>query len=197
MSALRGLTPDAARRRLSERRDARLREAQLPVAVSVLAAYVRAGRSLRQAVADAAGDVPEPAARALREAAASIAVGAAPADALSALGDGADVAHLRAVVEMHARTGGDLVLLLDRMADVLRSREELRRAAAVATAQARATGRMVTAMPAFGIGALWLLDRPGFGLVAGSPLGWAAILGSAGLAAAGHMLIRRIAAVEP
>jgi Flp pilus assembly protein TadB len=58
MSALRGLTPDAARRRLSERRDARLREAQLPVAVSVLAAYVRAGRSLRQAVADAAGDVP-------------------------------------------------------------------------------------------------------------------------------------------
>jgi tight adherence protein B len=197
MSALRGLTPDAARRRLSERRDARLREAQLPVAVSVLAAYVRAGRSLRQAVADAAGDVPEPAARALREAAAAIAVGAAPADALSALGDGADVAHLRAVVEMHARTGGDLVLLLDRMADVLRSREELRRAAAVATAQARATGRMVTAMPAFGIGALWLLDRPGFGLVAGSPLGWAAILGSAGLAAAGHMLIRRIAAVEP
>jgi tight adherence protein B len=197
MSALRGLTPDAARRRLSERRDARLREAQLPVAVSVLAAYVRAGRSLRQAVADAAGDVPEPAARALREAAASIAVGAAPADALSALGDGADVAHLRAVVEMQARTGGDLVLLLDRMADVLRSREELRRAAAVATAQARATGRMVTAMPAFGIGALWLLDRPGFGLVAGSPLGWAAILGSAGLAAAGHMLIRRIAAVEP
>jgi tight adherence protein B len=197
MSALRGLTPDAARRRLSERRDARLREAQLPVAVSVLAAYVRAGRSLRQAVADAAGDVPEPAARALREAAAAIAVGAAPADALSALGGGADVAHLRAVVEMHARTGGDLVLLLDRMADVLRSREELRRAAAVATAQARATGRMVTAMPAFGIGALWLLDRPGFGLVAGSPLGWAAILGSAGLAAAGHMLIRRIAAVEP
>jgi tight adherence protein B len=197
MSALRGLTPDAARRRLSERRDARLREAQLPVAVSVLAAYVRAGRSLRQAVADAAGDVPEPAARALREAAAAIAVGAAPADALSALGDGADVAHLRAVVEMHARTGGDLVLLLDRMADVLRSREELRRSAAVATAQARATGRMVTAMPAFGIGALWLLDRPGFGLVAGSPLGWAAILGSAGLAAAGHVLIRRIAAVEP
>jgi tight adherence protein B len=197
MPALRCLTPDAARRLLAERRDARLRESQLPVTVSVLAAYVRAGRSLRQAVADAAGDVPEPAARALREAAASIAVGAPPAEALSALGDRADVAHLRAVVEMHARTGGDLVLLLDRMADVLRSREELRRAAAVATAQARATGRMVTAMPAFGIGALWLMDRPGFGLVAGSPLGWAAILGSAGLAAAGHLLISRIAAVEP
>jgi len=185
------------RRRLAARRDARLRTAQLPVTVSVLAAYVRAGRSLRQAVADAARDVPEPSASSLRAAAAAIAVGAPPAEALAALGADADVDHLRAVVEMQARTGGDLVLLLERMADVLRAREELRRAAAVATAQARATGRMVTAMPAFGIGALWLLDRPGFGLVVGSAAGWAAIAASVVLAAAGHVLIRRIAAVEP
>lgn len=193
---LRRLSPVDVRRRIAAGRAARLRRAQLPVAVSVIAAYVRAGRSLRQAVADAAGDVPEPSAAALREAAARIALGATPDEALAAFGADPDVAHLRAVVEMQARTGGDLVLLLERMADVLRSREELRRAASVATAQARATGRMVTGMPAFGVGALWLLDRPGFGLVLGSPLGWAALLGSAILAAAGHLLIRRIAAIE-
>lgn len=191
------MTGTDLRGRLAARRDARLRTAQLPVAVSVVAAYVRAGRSLRQAIADAARDVPEPSASSLRVAAAAIAVGAPPAEALAALGADPDVDHLRAVVEMQARTGGDLVLLLERMADVLRAREELRRAAAVATAQARATGRMVTAMPVFGIGALWLLDRPGFGLVVGSPAGWAAIAASAVLAAAGHVLIRRIAAVEP
>jgi tight adherence protein B len=191
------LTAVDVRARLAARRDARLRSSQLPVVVSVLAAYVRAGRSLRQAVADAAGDVPEPSAPSLRTAAAAIALGASPAEALAALGDDADVIHLRAVVEMQARTGGDLVLLLDRMADVLRSREALRRAAAVATAQARATGRMVTAMPAFGIVALWLLDRPGFGLVVGSAVGWAAIVASAVLAGVGHVLIRQIAAVEP
>jgi tight adherence protein B len=167
------------------------------VVVSVLAAYVRAGRSLRQAVSDAAVDVPEPSARSLREAAAAIAVGASPDEALAALGADPDVAHLRAVVEMQARTGGDLALLLDRMADLLRSREEQRRAAAVATAQARATGRMVTAMPVFGIGSLWLLDRPGLGLVMRSPIGWAALVVSALLAALGHVLIRRIAAVDP
>jgi tight adherence protein B len=148
-------------------------------------------------VADAAADLPEPSATALREAAARIAVGAPAGEALATLGSDADVAHLRAVVELQARTGGDLVLLLDRMADVLRSREELRRAAAVATAQARATGRMVTAMPAIGIAALWLLDRPGLELVLGSPLGWAALAGSALLAAMGHVLIRRIAAIDP
>jgi len=193
---LRRLSPTDVRRRIAAGRAARLRRAQLPVVVSVIAAYVRAGRSLRQAVADAAGDVPEPSAAALREAAARIALGAAPDEALAAFGADPDVAHLRAVVEMQARTGGDLVLLLERMADVMRSREELRRAASVATAQARATGRMVTGMPAFGVGALWLLDRPGFGLVLGSPLGWGALLGSAILAAAGHLLIRRIAAIE-
>jgi len=193
---LRRLSPADVRRRIAAGRAARLRRAQLPVVVSVIAAYVRAGRSLRQAVADAAGDVPEPSAAALREAAARIALGATPDEALAAFGADPDVAHLRAVVEMQARTGGDLVLLLERMADVLRSREELRRAASVATAQARATGRMVTGMPAFGVGALWLLDRPGFGLVLGSPLGWGALLGSAILAAAGHLLIRRIAAIE-
>jgi len=193
---LRRLSPVDVRRRIAAGRAARLRRAQLPVVVSVIAAYVRAGRSLRQAVADAAGDVPEPSAAALREAAARIALGATPDEALAAFGADPDVAHLRAVVEMQARTGGDLVLLLERMADVMRSREELRRAASVATAQARATGRMVTGMPAFGVGALWLLDRPGFGLVLGSPLGWGALLGSAILAAAGHLLIRRIAAIE-
>ena len=193
---LRRLSPADVRRRIAAGRAARLRRAQLPVVVSVIAAYVRAGRSLRQAVADAAGDVPEPSAAALREAAARIALGATPDEALAAFGADPDVAHLRAVVEMQARTGGDLVLLLERMADVLRSREELRRAASVATAQARATGRMVTGMPAFGVGALWLLDRPGFGLVLGSPLGWAALLGSTILAGAGHLLIRRIAAIE-
>jgi tight adherence protein B len=197
MPRLGALTPAGIRRRLAAHRTVQLRQAQLPVVTSVVAAYVRAGRSLRQAVADAVEDVPEPSAAALREAAAQIAVGAPPDEALAALGAGADVEHLRAVVEMQARTGGDLVLLLDRMADVLRAREELRRSSRVATAQARATGRMVTGMPAFGIGALWLLDRSGFGLVIGSPLGWAALLGSVALAAAGHVLIARIAAIEP
>jgi len=197
MPELRRLTPAELRRRVAERRHARALREQLPVVVSVLAAYVRAGRSLHQAVADAADDVPEPSAAALREAAARIAVGAPADEALEALGSNADAGHLRAVVDLQARTGGDLVLLLDRMAGVIRSREELRRAAAVATAQARATGRMVTAMPAFGIGALWLLDRHGLGLVLRSPLGWAALAGSGLLATVGHLLIRRIAAVEP
>jgi hypothetical protein len=52
-------------------------------------------------------------------------------------------------------------------------------------------------MPVFGVAALWLLDRPGFMLVVGSPLGWAALALSVALAALGHVLIARIASVDP
>jgi Flp pilus assembly protein TadB len=67
----------------------------------------------------------------------------------------------------------------------------------VVTAQARATGRIVTGMPGLGVGALYLADRPGFDLLVRSPLGWLALAASAGLAAVGHVLIRRLAEVDP
>jgi Flp pilus assembly protein TadB len=52
-------------------------------------------------------------------------------------------------------------------------------------------------MPALGVAALYLADRPGFDLLVRSPLGWAALTMSAGLAALGHVLIRRLSEVDP
>jgi tight adherence protein B len=187
----------AAAARFRARRQARMRAAQLPLAVEVLAAHVRAGRSLRQALADAAEDLPPPSAAAVAAAAAGVALGA-PADrALLALGDGRDVAYLAAAVRLHLRAGGDLALLLERTAELLHERAAQHRAAEVATAQARTTGRMVTAMPALAVAALFVADRPGFDLLVRSPLGWLSLAASAGLAAAGHALIARLARVDP
>jgi tight adherence protein B len=182
---------------LHRRRRERQRAAQLAVVVEILAAHVRAGRSLRQALADAVADVPEPAAGRVAEAAADAALGAPPDEALRALGASRDVAYLAAAVRLHTRSGGDLALLLERMAELLHERAAQRRAAEVATAQARATGRIVTAMPALGVAALYLVDRSGFDLLVRSPIGWVALAGSAGLAAAGHTLITRLSDVEP
>jgi tight adherence protein B len=192
-----GLIWAGVRDRRAGRRRRQALERQLPVVVTVLAAHLRAGRSLRHALAEAATDVPDPSATALSETAAAMALGAPVGAALAALGERDDVRHLRAAVAMQARAGGDLALLLDRIGELLREREAQRRAAAVATAQARATGRMVTGMPLLGIAALALLDRPGFDLLVAGPVGWAALAASAGLAAAGHALIARIAAVGP
>ena len=187
----------AAAGRIHARREERARAAQLPAAVEVLAAHVRAGRSLRHALADAAADLAEPIAAAVTAAAAEIALGAAPDDALRALGESRDVAYLAAAVHLHLRAGGDLALLLERTAELLHERAGQRRAAEVATAQARTTGRLVTGMPAMGVAALFLADRPGFDALVASPLGWLSLAVSAGMAAAGHVLIARLSAVDP
>ena len=180
-------------RRQAERASA----TQLAAVVEILAAHVRAGRSLRQALADAAQDLPEPAACRVAAAAADAALGTPAADALAALGASSDVAYLAAAVRLHTRAGGDLALLLERTAELLHERAAQRRAAEVATAQARATGRIVTAMPALGVAALYVADRSGFDLLVHSPLGWLALLVSAGMAALGHVLIMRISGVDP
>lgn len=178
-----------------DRRRNRALAAQLPLVADVLAAHVRAGRSLAQAIAAAAADLSEPAGAALARAGAAVALGASAADALAELGDTPDVAYLRAAVAMQLLSGGDIALLLGRMAGSLRDRADARREADLATAQARATGRIVTALPPLALGALWLADPAAAGLLVTSPPGWVALAGSGGLAALGHLLIGRIADV--
>ena len=87
-------------------------------------------------------------------------------------------------------------MLLEQMADAMHERAALVRTARVATAQARATGRLVSLMPAGGLAALWLLDRPALATLAGSVIGWCALGLSAALTAAGLALIQRLAIVR-
>lgn len=179
------------------RRQERLLSRQLHLVASELAAHLRAGRSLSQAVADVAPELPSPAREALGQADVAIQLGTPPADALAAMGGGDDATLLAAAVSVQARSGGDLSALLDDLSAALQERESQRRAAEVATAQARATARMVAAMPAFGLGALWLLDRSALVALLSSPLGWGALVISAILTGVGLLVIGRLAAVEP
>jgi tight adherence protein B len=187
-------------RRLNEqhrerRRQRRLAE-QAPVLAHVLAAHLRAGRSLHQALADAPDDLPDPAASAVAAAGRSLALGTAPADALARLGGARDLQLLAAAVAVQARFGGELPVLLEQMAETMHERSALARSARVATAQARATGRVVSLMPAGGLAALWLIDRPALTTLAGSALGWCALGLSAALTGAGLLLIQRLATVR-
>lgn len=182
---------------LRARRKARRLERQLPLVAQVLAAHLHAGRSLRQAISESAADLPEPSCDRMGAAAASLDLGASPAEALAMLGRGEDVHLMLSATELHTRFGGDLAALFEGIAEALHERAALRRSAAVATAQARATGRLVSAMPLVAMAALWLLDRPALTALLASPLGWAALAFSAVLVLVGHLLIARIAAVDP
>ncbi len=171
--------------------------AQLHLVAAELAAHVRAGRSLAQAIADASEELPQPAASALSGVSAAVSLGTRPEQALGGLCDGEDVGLLAAAVGLQARVGGDLALLLDGLSETLVERRAQRRAAEVATAQARTTGRMVSAMPVVGVLALRAVDRPAFDLLVGTWTGWGALAVSAMLTLVGQHLIRRLGEVEP
>jgi tight adherence protein B len=177
-----------------ERRRRRSSARQLHLALGELSAHVRAGRSLAQAVAEVAGDMPEPIRGSMREAAEAIAVGTSPGEALGALAGDGDGALLAAAIAVQARAGGDLAALLDDLADALVEREAQRRLAAGITAQARATARTVACMPLAALAGLWLLDGGALQGLLAAPLGWAALALSGGMTLAGVLMIRRIAA---
>ncbi len=144
--------------RRSQARRERAVAGQMHLVAAELAAHVRAGRTLAQAIGDVAEDMPEPARSELAVAAAAIRLGMPPTEALARLRGGTDASVLASAVAVQLRVGGDLATLLDGLAEALVERDAQRRAAEVATAQARATARMVAAMP-LGVGAGSGVDR--------------------------------------
>jgi tight adherence protein B len=173
---------------------------QLPSVTRQLASALSAGLSLRQALARAARDAPEPAASELRRTASDMILGARVEEALDAMTSRLPDADLRvmvAAIEVQRQTGGDLARALAELGGRLEERGRLRRELRGATAQARLTAWMVAALPAVG----------GLAVEAASPGTLAATLGHgpglALLAVAGALeivgvgLVRRLARVEP
>ncbi len=187
-------------RLLTRRSQARLERAvagQMHLLAAELAAHVRAGRTLAQAIGDVAEDMPEPARSEIAVAAAAIRLGMPPTEALARLRGGTDASVLASAVSVQLRVGGDLATLLDGLAEALIERDAQRRAAEVATAQARATARMVAAMPLASVLGLALIDSSALAALLGSPVGLGSLVVSGAATAAGLAVIGKLAAVAP
>jgi tight adherence protein B len=178
----------------AQRRE-RVVASQIHLLAVELAAHVRAGRTLAQSIGDVADDLPEPIRASVSEVRAAVELGMPPADALSRLRGGDDAAVLASAVSVQLRVGGDLATLLEGLGEALVERDAQRRAAQVATAQARATARMVASMPPFALAGLALVDSAAFSALLHSPIGLAAVLTSAALTAAGLLAISKLASV--
>ena len=194
---LRRLNPRSAIGVLRARREARRLERQLPLVAQVLGAHLQAGRSLRQAISESAADLPEPSRDRIappRLARVWGRPGGGAGDARSRRGRPSD-AWLRpscipASVAIWPRSSkvSPKRCMSVRPCDVRRRLPPPRRGPPAG---------LVSAMPLVAMAALWLLDRPALTALLVSPLGWAALAFSAVLVLVGHMLIARIAAVDP
>ena len=147
------------RREVGARRD--LLDRQLGEAVDTIAASVRAGLSVRRAVAEAASDADPPLRQELTRVVEAL-NGGEPLDrALARLDRGLDLPDARLLVTalgVHRRTGGDLPTLLAELGQVIRSRREDRRSVRALTTQARSSGVVLAVLP---VGFVALLSGTG------------------------------------
>ncbi len=202
--ALAAAGPWVVRRALAAR-EARWRRALAATAPHVaraLADALAGGHALRGGLDAAArhGGVPEPGGAELRAAAAALEAGASTEDVLERLRRRADDPGWDTLVAgalLQRDTGGDLARLLRDVATALEDGARARLDARGATAQARATATIVTAMPV-GAAVLAELAAPGsLAALAGRPATAALALGAVALQVTGLLVVRRLARTGP
>lgn len=182
---------------LSRRRAAvgTMAEQQLRETVQAVAAGVRAGRSIRLALAEAARDAEPPLSSALADALAAMDAGQPLDVALERLARRLDLPDVRLLVTalaVHRRTGGQLPMLLDELADVIGQRLEARRGSRALTAQGRASGAVLAVLPVAFVALLSGTGGDGLGAFYRTPPGAGLLLGGLLLDALGFAWIRRI-----
>lgn len=186
--------PAMVARRRTARREEQI-EAQLAEAVSGIAAGLRAGLSLSQAVRFAADEGQVPLAEVLREVIDRTSLGVPLGESLErwAHSDpGPDVRLVVGVLRLHHRTGGDLPAVLDQLARTLRERRAAGRELRSLTAQARLSGAILGLLPVGFFLFLSATSRQDIAAAYRSPTGATAITVGLALQAGAFLWIRRL-----
>jgi tight adherence protein B len=177
-------------------RRAAQRRARLPELVERIASAVRAGRSVRTALAEVAADAPPPLDRELAPAALVLEHGGGLDAALgawaAATGPVPEVALVLTALGLAGRAGGEVARALDRVAATLRERRELRAEVRALATQARASAAVLIAAP-LGFTALVATIEPAVvAFLLTTPVGIACLVLGLGLDGLGAWWMARI-----
>lgn len=174
-------------------------EGQLADLAASVAMAVRSGLSIPQAIAFAADEAEAPLRDRLDLIMAEQHVGAPLERALSAFADdvGTDDARLLVLIlSTHARTGGNLAVALEEVADTLRHRVAARRELRALTAQGRVSGLILGILPIGFFLVLATTSRQDLGPVYRSPTGLGMVGAGLLLEGLAFLWIRRILRIE-
>jgi len=196
--ALSAFIPGLVLKSLRRRRVAKL-EDQLVPAVQSLAAGVRAGLNLVQAMELIARDNPNPIrqefAHLLREYEYGMPLDRAMANAALRIGSG-DFRLLFSALLTHRQRGGNLGETLDKITKSIREIQRLEKRVQALTAQGRATARWLGIMPLVVGAILFLIEASYIHTLLTDPIGKAIILVIALLNLVGFLWIRKIMAID-
>jgi len=172
---------------------------QLPEVLTMISRSLRAGHSLTGAVELVSEELSEPAGSLFRVAYEQQKLGMRMADSLATLPDKIDSIDLRffiTIIRINSETGGNLGEILDKLAETIRSRLQIRRQVQVYTAEGRVSGYVLVILPA-AVFALFYLVRPDYMSVFFTERTCQLILAAAAMAQViGFLFIKKIVNVK-
>jgi tight adherence protein B len=168
-------------------------------AVGALAAAVRSGASLTQAIRYAATEAASPVREDLGHLVEQVDTGIALDQALRSWADDRPTANVELVVgalELHRRSGGDLPAVLDQVAGAIRDRVSIAREVRSLTAQARMSAWILGLLPVGFFAFLWLTSRRDIEGALSTPVGIACVLAGLLLELGAFVWIRKLLVVD-
>jgi tight adherence protein B len=193
-----GAVPRIIHMRRAARERAMLDE-QLTEAVSSVAAGMRAGFSLSQALRFAAAEGSPPLAASMEALVGRSALGMPLGTSIELWSEehgGRDVRLVAGVLRLHGRSGGDLPAVLDRLVETLRERRSAARDVRSLTAQARLSGAILGFLPLVFFGFLGLTAPHDLAVALRSPTGLTALIVGFLMQGAAFLWIRHLLRLE-
>jgi len=182
------------RARASRGRDRRI-DAQLPDLMRALAAAVRAGRSIPQALEAARDEAREPMRALLVLVVGRLSVGASLSEALDAFAKECGTQDAALVVEtlkIGRAAGTNLPLILDVAVESLSERDRIARDRRATSAQAKLSALVVGLMPVACFAIVGSGARDQVHVLFGDPIGWVLLAGGLVLEACGALWMRAL-----
>jgi tight adherence protein B len=172
---------------------------QLPDALQVIASALRSGHSLAGALAVVVESASEPMKSEMQRVVADEQLGVPIQDSLGVVAHrmaSRDVEQLALVAQLQREAGGDSAEVVDRVAETVRERFDLKRLIQTLTTQGRMSRWIVSALPIF-IVLVVTLENPGYFHPLTSTLGGRILLiFAAAWAVAGSFVIKKIVEIE-
>lgn len=186
---------------LIQKRTFRLRKfvSQLPAAIDLMSRGLRAGQALSASIQTVANESEDPLQGEFKRTADEQNFGLPFREALlnlSARVPTPDLQFLVTAILVQKETGGNLALVLDKAARVIRERERVEGQLRIRSAQGRLTGLLLCLLP-FGIFAMMNFLSPGYGrILFTDPTGRKMVMYGAILMVIGVFMIRRIVTIK-
>lgn len=187
----------AIQRKLARERS--LFDGQLADNLQVIASALRGGQSFSGALAVAVQDAPQPTRREFERVVADERIGVPLDESLGVVArrmNNRDVEQVQLVAALQRRTGGNMAEVLDRAADTIRERADIRRLVKTLTAQGRLSRWVLTLLP-FVLATVLTLVNPGYlDPLFNTSAGRFLLIVSVVMVTAGSLVIKRIVEIE-